>query len=556
MKILHTFDKARIVKFSILLAAGLAVILLYSTSLDCGFVLDDKNNIEKNPYIQITSITTDSLSEAVTKSVLPRRPVANISFALNYLIHGYDVKGFRLVNIFLHLGTGIILYFLVYSILELPNVRRRYGPPGWIPLVTALVWLLHPMHTQTVNYIVQRMTILAAFFYLLAFLFYIKGRTAEKIGPKWIFFAGAAIAALLGIGSKETVAMLPFLLVLFDLYFFRDTPALINKRFIAAILILILTGCLLAIVYLGKNPFTYIVNSYHIRDFTLEQRLLTQSRVVLFYLSLIFMPLPSRLNLEHDFQLSMSLFDPLSTIFAIALIIILSIIAIAGAKKHSILSFCIFWYLGNLLIESSVIGLEIIFEHRAYLPSMLIVMLAVMWCQKILHPKWLKITALAVATSCLVFWTYERNTAWSGTVSLLTDSVNKAPGKHRAHLNLGIELKNSNRLDEAISHYQKALQLEPNYAEAYYNLGNAFILQGDFKKATENFFKALALTPEDVDTHYNLGYTLAKLWQFDKAVYHYSEAIRLKPDFMEARKELAELKLHMQKLYNKKYPPK
>jgi hypothetical protein len=556
MKILSTFDKARIAQFSILLVAGLAVILLYSTSLDCGFVLDDKNNIEKNPYIQITSLSVDSLSETVTKSVLPRRPVANITFALNYLTHGYDVGGFRLVNIFLHLGTGILLYFLVYSIMELPNVRRKYGPPGWVPLVTALIWLLHPMHAQTVNYIVQRMTLLAAFFYILAFLFYIKGRTTESIGRKWIFYAGTAIAAFLGLGSKETVAMLPFLLVLFDLYFFRDKPALINKRFIAATLILMLIACLLAIIYLGKNPFIYIVNSYHIRDFTLEQRLLTQSRVVLFYLSLVFLPLPSRLNLEHDFLLSTSLFDPLSTLFAIGLIITLTIIAIAGAKRYSILSFCIFWFLGNLLIESSVIGLEIIFEHRVYLPSMLVIMLAVLWLQKVLHPKWFQVTALVAVASCLVFWTYERNTTWSDTVSLLNDSVEKSPAKHRAHLNLGIELKNSNRIDEAISHYQKALQLEPNYAEAYYNLGNALILKGDFKTATANYFKALALTPDDVDTHYNLGYTLAKLWQFDNAVYHYSEAIRLKPDFMEARKELAELKLHIQKLYNNKNPPK
>jgi tetratricopeptide (TPR) repeat protein len=199
-----------------------------------------------------------------------------------------------------------------------------------------------------------------------------------------------------------------------------------------------------------------------------------------------------------------------------------------------------------------VIGLEIIFEHRVYLPSMLVVMLAVLWLQKILPPKRLQIAALGAVLSCLVFWTYERNSAWSDTATLLTDSVSKSPGKARPHLNLGIVLKNNKRLDEAIIHYQKALVLDPNYAEAYYNLGNAYILSGDMKKAAANYFMALALTPYDVDTHYNLGYTLGKLWRFDEAIYHYSMAIKLKPDFVKARRELAELQLYMQKLQKRK----
>jgi tetratricopeptide (TPR) repeat protein len=201
-----------------------------------------------------------------------------------------------------------------------------------------------------------------------------------------------------------------------------------------------------------------------------------------------------------------------------------------------------------------VIGLEIIFEHRAYLPSMLAILFPVFWMQKVLQQKWLRVATLAAMLSCLMFWTYERNMVWADSVSLFTDSVNKSPQKHRVHLNLGIELKNQGHVDEAISHYRKALELKPDYAEGYYNLGNALLIKGDFKGATEKFFKALTLTPADVDTHYNLGYTLSRLWRFDEAVYHYSVAIRLKPDFMEARRDRAELKRYMQRLYKKKKP--
>jgi len=538
-----------------LLAACMAVFLLYRVSLEGGFVLDDKNNIANNPYVQVTSLTAKSLADAASKSVLPTRPIANISFGLNYFFHGYTVKGFHLVNILLHIASGIILFFFIRAFLGLPRVRRRYGPLEWVPLGTAVLWLLHPVETQTVNYIVQRMTLLAALFYILSFFLFIKGRTAASSPRKYLYWLGSLIAALLGLGSKETVAMLPFFLVLFDWYFIRNPQKPLSRKFIFITSLLLVIGVLLAFFYLGKNPLSHIMDSYHGRDFTLAQRLLTQGRVVLFYLGLILLPLPSRLNLEHDFQLSMSLIDPPATLFAIGAIVFLLIIAFAKARRSPLLSFCIVWFFGNLLIESSVIGLEMIFEHRLYLPSMLAILPAIVWLHRILPNRRVQVAVYLAVLSCCMFWTYERNMAWSDTVSLLSDSASKSPNSHRAHLNLGIELKNRNRLDEAISHYHKALQLKPAYAEAYYNLGNAFSIQGKFKEATENYFKALRLTPLDVDTHYNLGYTLAKLWRFDEAVYHYSMAIKLKPDFMEARQELAALKQNIEKLYKKKNTP-
>jgi tetratricopeptide (TPR) repeat protein len=230
------------------------------------------------------------------------------------------------------------------------------------------------------------------------------------------------------------------------------------------------------------------------------------------------------------------------------------VLALIRAKKDPLLSFVILWYFGNLLIESSVIGLELIFEHRVYLPAILVVLPILLRARTILPAAMPRALLLVGLFSCLLLWTYQRNTVWADTVSLLSDSVAKAPASYRAHLNLGIALKNRGRLDAAIDSYYKALSVKGDYVEGYYNLGNALMLKNDFRGAAENYFKALALTPADVDTHYNLGYTLAKLWRFDEAVYHYSEAIRLQPDFMEARRELAELRRSMQKLYRKQKP--
>ena len=177
MKIPAIKDSPRAYKILLLLASALATFFLYSVSLEGQFVLDDKNNIENNPAIQITSLRAAALHDAALKSVLPTRPVAYISFALNHYIHGYNVRGFHLVNILLHIITGIILYFFITAFLELPKAKYTIDPTGWVPLVTAIIWMLHPVHAQTVNYVVQRMTILAGLFYILAFFFYIKGKT-------------------------------------------------------------------------------------------------------------------------------------------------------------------------------------------------------------------------------------------------------------------------------------------------------------------------------------------------------------------------------------------
>ena len=539
-------------QFLAVCVTSIIVFLLYFTALDGGFVLDDKNNIEKNPSIRLTSLTTDSLSRAAFKSVLPNRPVANISFGLNYFFAGNSVRAYRLVNILLHISTGILLYFFVQTILALPTLKNRYGTSGWVPLIVAFLWLVHPVQTQTVNYIVQRMTVLAAMFYILAFLLYIKARLAEKKITTWLLLGGSLFAGFLGLGSKETVATLPFSIVLFEFCFFQDTNRARFKNILFGLTALFLIAGILIFFYLGTNPFQYIADSFNSRDFTIGQRLLTECRVVVFYVSQLFFPHPARLNLEHDFPLSVALVDPAATLLSLILIAILVALALFNAKKRPLFSFCILWFFGNLLIESSVIGLEIIFEHRTYLPSMLLILLAVIWFHKCMLSKRLQIAVLAITMLFFSLWTFERNRTWADTSALLTDCVNKSPLKPRPHLNLGLELKNRNLLDDAIHHYRQALYIKPNYAEAYYNLGNALSLKGDFKGATANYFNALKLTPGDVDTHYNLGYTLAKLWQFDRAVYHYSEAIRLKPDFQKARQELADLQRDRQKLKRKK----
>jgi Flp pilus assembly protein TadD len=291
-------------------------------------------------------------------------------------------------------------------------------------------------------------------------------------------------------------------------------------------------------MYLGAHPLESILATYEARDFTLTQRVLTEFRVVIFYISLLIFPHPSRLNLDHDFALSHSLMDPITTLLSIGALAGLVGLAIFTAKRDRLLSFCILWFLGNLVIESSVIGLEIIFEHRTYLPSMLVGLMAVTPVYRHLKPKWIGLGVVCTVVMVFSVWTYARNSMWSDEVALWTDCVEKSPRKARPHYNLGVVIGSQGKLKEAMSHYTEALRIEPDHVEAHNNLGNALAGQGRLKEAMSHFSEALRIKPRFAEAHNNLGNALANQGRLMQARSHYTEALRIKPDYADAHYNL------------------
>jgi tetratricopeptide (TPR) repeat protein len=234
--------------------------------------------------------------------------------------------------------------------------------------------------------------------------------------------------------------------------------------------------------------------------------------------------------------------------------LLLFFIAIASARKNRLISFCILWFLGNLVIESSVIGLEIIFEHRNYLPSMMAVLLIVM--PIFLHiqkPSWLRIAILCFIVIVLSFWTYERNRVWSDRISLWGDAVAKSPQKARPHNNLGVALKDKGITNEAVKHFQETIRLDPEFTEAYNNLGNTYMLIGKHEDAIKSYYGALKINPNYATVHANLGKALVSRWRLDEAMYHYREVLRLQPYDQEARMNLLSVQqmLNAQRLRKK-----
>jgi tetratricopeptide (TPR) repeat protein len=209
-------------------------------------------------------------------------------------------------------------------------------------------------------------------------------------------------------------------------------------------------------------------------------------------------------------------------------------------KRNRLVSFAILWFFGNLVIESSIIPLELVFEHRLYLPSMGLITLVTALCFSLLKGKrdnW--IAGLSILLILLFsYWTYERASVWRGSFSLWKDAAQKSPHKSRPHHGLGLAYDDKGMLDEAIFEYKKALTIKPNDAKAHNNLGAAYDKKGMFDEAIFEYKKALAIKPNYAEVHNNLGLTYENKGMFDEAIFEYKKALTIKPNDAKAHSNL------------------
>jgi tetratricopeptide (TPR) repeat protein len=525
----------------VLILFGVLVFGLYSKTFNSAFVFDDKPKIEKNTYIRLTQLSPKNIIKAGFKSS-KSRPIAFITFALNYYAHQYDRVGYHLVNITIHILTGFFLYLFIRTTLTLPHLQSRYDHPALIAFLASLLWLVNPVQTQSVTYIIQRMNSMASMLFVLSFWFYVKGRLAEGNWKKWLWFANAVLFWLVSLGCKQITATLPFLVYLYEFYFFQDLNRDWLKRSIKWALAIIAVFVLLVLIYTGFNPLEKFVRftDYVNKEFTLTQRVLTQLRVVVFYISLFFYPHPNRLNLDHDFPLSYSLVDPLTTLLCLILIIGLITLAVVLARKQRLVSFCILWFFGNLVIESSIIPLAIIYDHRVYLPSMLVSLLTVCLIYKYIRLRWVSISIVCASIGLCSFWTFERNKVWQNELTFWRDCLKKSPNKARPHYNLGVYLQDEKMVEDAIHHYRKSLEINPRYYRAYYNLGTVFVKQDKPVEAEEHYRMALEIAPTFVEAYNSLGHALVEQDKIDEAIENFRKALQIKPDYAKAHLNLGD----------------
>jgi tetratricopeptide (TPR) repeat protein len=493
-------------------AIGLLCVGIYFNTLDAPFVFDDLTNIKDNPAIRITQLDFDSLRAAGLESRSRSRPVANASFALNYYFGDYDVRGYRIVNVIIHFINGILVYALATIFFRLtqriPDQAKPVLGEASIPaasLFSALVFTAHPLQTQSVTYVVQRMNSMAVAFYLLALLLYLVGRNRQIPWKRWLLWSVGFASWVLALGSKQIAATLPVIVLLVEWFFHRDLSLAWLRRNVRYPLIAAVLLALVAYAYLRTPSF-----GYEARDFTMGERILTQFRVVTHYVSLLLFPAPSRLNLVHEFTTSRTLIEPITTLTSLLFLAGLAALAVVLARARRLLSFCILWFFVNLVIESSFIGLEIAFEHRLYLPAFGFSLVASYLLFGLLSAR--RAAAVSIAALVVVALAgaaHVRNRVWRDPVTLWADVVAKSPGLARARSNFATALFQRGDVEWAIEQFAEAQRLDPNHTDAQYNLGVVFEIQGFPAKARAQYEITLGIDPDHHQAQNNLAWILA-----------------------------------------------
>ncbi|MEZ4579758.1 MAG: hypothetical protein R2875_17625, partial [Desulfobacterales bacterium] len=458
--------KLKPLHIALLLAIMLAFgAMVYSNTFNSPLVFDDEIFIVNDTAVHMTELSPDAIKTAAVDGRPRHRFLPNISFALNYYFGRLNPFGYHLVNLIIHLLSGIFLFFFIKNSFYIDPQNKQENHPELIAFFAALIWVVQPVGTQAVTYICQRMASMVALFYILSLLFYVQGRMAMRQSPSsWrkpgLYFPGCILSSVCAIATKENAGTLPLVLLLYEWFFFQDLKLNWSRRQILWILFFVIVFAGVMFWYMGENPLVRISNSYRRRDFTLIERVMTEWRIVIYYLSLFLWAPPGRLNLDHDYPLSLSPVHPTTTMVALAAVLGLLAWAAYAAKKDRWIVFGIFWFFITQATESTIIGIELIFEHRTHIPFMMISLLFVLAILRLFKNKPLAYGLLVATALVLSVWTYQRNQTWQEPVTFWTDAMIKSPKKPRAYKNLAFSFHQKEEWATAVLFYKKALQTD------------------------------------------------------------------------------------------------
>jgi hypothetical protein len=440
----------------ILLAAAIA----YTPGLGGGFAFDDYNNIVLNANVHMETLDAQSLKRAAGaySPGLIGRPIATLSFAMDHYLGGKDPWAYKLSSLLVHLLNSLLIFLLARRLLAL---RAADGWHKWAAFAVALAWSLHPLQVSTVLYVVQRMEMLAATFVLLSISAYLAGRTRQIAGRTgWPWLLGAALLAGLGLLAKESAIATPLFTFALELTVLRFAAASTSASRILrwSYGVMVLMG---ALVYFGYVVPRYAsVDAYVNRDFNMQERLLTQPRVLMMYLGQILIPVSSSMTFYYDtLPVSRGLFVPWTTFASILALAGMAAASWALRRRAPIASLGLMWFLVAHALTSNVLNLEMVFEHRNYLAILGIVLALADVVRRLPAPDGpgLKAFVVVVALVALGGLTTLRAATWGDPVLMAIDLVAKNPDSPRASNDLATVYSDLSRGDPSSRYFPLAL---------------------------------------------------------------------------------------------------
>lgn len=567
----------------ILIAAGF---LAYANSFSCPFLFDDSAVVTKNPHIF-------HLWPPWLAVLSPTRFVADYSFALNYAWAGFSPAEYRLVNILIHIGAGLLLYGIIRRTLLLPRWNSRFDETApWLALMTSLLWTVHPLQTESVTYIAQRIEALMGFFFLLTFYCFIRGASSVH-NRAWL--AASLCVCMVGMGTKEVMVTAPILLFLYDgLFLAPSWSDLVRKRWkLHAVFFsswLFFMGLLvMGIMRAQAEQVSLFFQGVNRWDYAL-----TQLNVLAHYLRLSVVPYP--LCLDYNWPLVHSLTGAL---WPGVMTFALGVATLWALWQRSWVGFIGAWFFFILAPTSSFSPLpDVAFEHRMYLPLAGVLAFLVVATHS-LAGKYRWLCGAIVLSSVVVFTllTHFRNETYRSQETMWRDVIRKQPANFRTYISLsaalleegrykevdiicnslirrlpplatlpagmiqkqfiqpgqppvalyyamalnnkGLAALNLNSPEAAKDNYREAIRIFPGAYWARRNLGHALYLENQIDAAIDLWKEALNWQSKDSETHCYLGLALLRKQHYREAVAHFQEAVAIRPDFWFARSQWA-----------------
>jgi tetratricopeptide (TPR) repeat protein len=466
--------------FGLALLFALAV-AIYLPGINGPFLFDDRENITSIPVMKMSTLSLPGARDAMFAwgTWYPDRGLARLSFALNYYFAGgrFDSFAFKLTNVAIHLLNGLLVYWLSVLLLRryAGGARPSSAEEGWsamqsyLPLLVTALWLLHPIQLTSVLYVVQRMTSMAAFFMLAGLVLFVVGRirleSGQSYGLTWMF-VGLAGGVGLGFLCKQNSVLLPFYAFLVEMFFFRNEalPRAVRRRLYGFYALTVVLPALMAVAVL-VFAWDVFAQAYLHQDFTPWERLLTQSRVLFFYLGLLLFPHIRAFGLYHDdIALSTGWLEPWTTLLSVLSWVGLLGLALWGVRRRAVWSFAALWYLVGHSLESSILSLELVFEHRNYLPSfgvLFAVAYYLLWgLQRLVKNQRLIYSVAGLLVLVLAFTTFTRAGAWGDKYTVIEFSLRNHPNSSRTHGEYAVSnAQRAGDIELAYNHWARAAQL-------------------------------------------------------------------------------------------------
>lgn len=465
-KIHSSFHTEKKIQILLLLVVIITTYFIYTPALNGPLFLDDLIYFQQGTPLDIKNISYEEIQKAT--AYYPSRPISILSFSANYFLN-FDTKyNLKLTNLILHILVGVFIYIFLIFLLKYSNLKnstpyKNNNIYSFMPILITTLWLLQPLSVSTVSYVTQRMVILSSLFIIISLIFYLVARIRikEKKGRSItiLYLLTSLIFGIFSCFSKEIGTLTILYIILIEIFFTskKQNKILNNTRkFLAIYIIFSIT----ILILVGNGYITG--HSYDNRNYNLYMKLLAEGRTTLNYIHSIILPDISTMGVFlDDIILTDSLFFPMSNLYSILFILFILITSYILSIKYPLICFGIFFFFTSHLIESTVLPLEIAFEHRNYLASMgLIISLISMF--PYFNIKKLQSILVYLYSIYLLFFisqTYLRSTRWSSEEFFFTTQVINHPESFRANHYIAVLLGSLKKIELANNFYTKANRL-------------------------------------------------------------------------------------------------